>query len=98
MVFVLICKKLLILLNISCYQSLNIMAYVVSQVNGLNPTSLTENNFFSLMVTTMTQSHHQLINCLSLPIELSPMVKNSIIISAITCWNKNQNMLGDQSL
>ena len=31
---------------ISCKQNLNSMAYVVSQMNGLNPTSLTENGLF----------------------------------------------------
>ena len=42
----------------------------------------------------MTQSHRQLINFLSLPIKLTPMVKTLIIVSAINCWNKTQNMLG----
>lgn len=44
-IFSLICRKLLILLNmISCQQCLNIITSVVWQMNGRNPTSSTENN------------------------------------------------------
>ena len=46
-VFLLICEKFLIMLNmISCWLNVNSMAYVVSQMKGLNPSSLTENNLF----------------------------------------------------
>ena len=46
-VFLLICEKFLIMLNmISCWLNVNSMTYVVSQMKGLNPTSLTENNLF----------------------------------------------------
>ena len=41
----------------------------------------------------MTQSHCQLTHCLSLSMELTPMVK-AITASAINCWNETQNMLG----
>ena len=44
-IFSLICRKLLIFLNmISCQQCLNIITSVVWQMNGRNPTSSTENN------------------------------------------------------
>ena len=46
----------------------------------------------------MIQSDLQLIHYLSLHIELNPMEKNSVIIGAINCWNKIQNILGNQSL
>ena len=45
----------------------------------------------------MTQYCRQLINCLNLPIELTPMVK-TIITRAFNCWKKTQRMLGCQSL
>ena len=45
----------------------------------------------------MVKSYCQLVNCLSFPTELTPMVK-IIILSAINCWNKTQNILGGQSL
>ena len=38
----------------------------------------------------MTQCCRQLINCLNVPIELTPTVK-TIIVSAINCWKKKPN-------
>lgn len=40
----------------------------------------------------MIQFHPQLVNFLSLPIELTPTEKNYLL------WNKAQNILGAQSL
>ena len=46
----------------------------------------------------MIQSHLQLINYLSLHTELTTVEKKSVIIGAISCWNKTQNTLRNQSL
>ena len=45
----------------------------------------------------MTQSCCQLINCLSLSIELSPILKALLLLSLLNCWNKTQNLLTGQS-
>ena len=52
-----------------------------------------------LYASSMTQTHLQRINYLSLHIELTPMKKNTVIIGAIDCcWNKTQNTLRNQSV
>ena len=50
------CAKLLILLNISCQLNLDITPYVVFEMKSLNPTSLTVNNLFLLMVMFLIKS------------------------------------------
>ena len=46
----------------------------------------------------MIQSHLQLINYLTRHIELAPIEKNSVIIGAINCRNRTQNILKNQLL
>ena len=48
--------------------------------------------------TTITQSRRELTNFCKLPVELTPYGKTSIILNAINCWNKIQNMLGGHLL
>ena len=69
--------------------------FVRKSINNLLPPIF--KNWFIFCSEIHTRSHRQLINYLSLPIELTLMVK-TLIISAINCWNKTQNILDSQSL
>ena len=55
-------------------------------------------SIFVLKFSIMMQSHLQLINDLSLHIELNFVGKKTVIIGAVNCWNKIQNNFRDQSL
>ena len=68
--------------------------FISKSINNLLPSIFKNWFIFCSEIHNYDKSHCQLINCFKSSYRTDSCGKNSIIVNAINCWNKTQNMLG----